>query len=52
MNPKREELDNFRKFTGPLIDVRSQGEYYKGNMSNSINIPLFNDEERSIIGTI
>ena len=52
MYSKREELDKFREFTGPLIDVRSPGEYYKGNMSNSINIPLFNDEERSIIGTI
>ena len=52
MYSKSEELDKFREFTGPLIDVRSPGEYYKGNMSNSINIPLFNDEERSIIGTI
>ena len=52
MHSHREELEKFRKFKGPLIDVRSPGEYYKGNMSNSINIPLFNDEERSIIGKI
>ncbi len=35
---------------GILIDVRSPEEYYKGHMPNSINIPLFNNEERSIIG--
>ena len=52
MYSKREELEIFRKFTGPLIDVRSPGEYYKGNMPNSINIPLFDNEERSIVGTV
>ena len=52
MYSKREELEKFRKFKGPLIDVRSPGEYYKGNLPNSINIPLFDNEERSIIGTI
>ena len=50
MYSKREELKKFRKFKGPLIDVRSPGEYYKGNLPNSINIPLFDDEERSIVG--
>ncbi len=49
---KREELKKFRKFKGPLIDVRSPGEYYKGNLPNSINIPLFDNEERSIVGKI
>ena len=52
MYSKREELEKFKNFKGPLIDVRSPGEYYKGNMPNSINIPLFDNEERSIIGTI
>ena len=52
MNSKSEELEKFRKFRGPLIDVRSPDEYYKGNLPNSINIPLFDNEERSIIGTI
>jgi len=49
---KREGLEKFRSFKGPLIDVRSPSEYYKGHMPNSINIPLFDNEERSIIGTI
>ncbi len=52
MYSKREELEKFRKVNGPLIDVRSPGEYYKGNMPNSINIPLFDNEERSIVGTV
>jgi len=49
---KRKELEKFRSFKGPLIDVRSPSEYYKGDMPNSINIPLFDNDERSIIGTI
>ena len=49
---KREGLEKFRSFKGPLIDVRSPDEYYKGHMPNSINIPLFDNDERSIIGTI
>ena len=52
MHFKSQELEKFRKFRGPLIDVRSPDEYYKGNLPNSINIPLFDNEERSIIGTI
>ena len=49
---KRKELEKFRSFKGPLIDVRSPSEYYKGHMPNSINIPIFDNDERSIIGTI
>ena len=52
MNSRKEELEEFRKLNGPLIDVRSPGEYYKGHMPNSINIPLFDNEERSIVGTV
>jgi len=49
---KRKELEKFRSFKGPLIDVRSPSEYYKGHLPNSINIPLFDNYERSKIGTI
>jgi len=34
------------------IDVRSPKEYAKGHIPHAINIPLFNDEERAIVGTL
>jgi len=50
MNFKSTTLKEFRNLKGLLIDVRSPDEYYKGHMPNSINIPLFNNDERSFIG--
>ena len=50
MNFKSNDLKEFRKNNGLLIDVRSPDEYYKGHMPNSINIPLFNNDERAFIG--
>ena len=41
---KSKELEKFRSFKGPLIDVRSPSEYYKGHLPNSINIPLFDND--------
>ncbi len=35
----------------PIIDVRSPGEFAQGHVSNAINVALFNDEERAIVGT-
>jgi len=52
MHFKRKELEKFRSFKGLIIDVRSPNEYYKGHMPNSINIPLFDNDERAIIGKI
>ncbi len=37
---------------GVIIDVRSPSEYLKGHIPNSFNIPIFNDAERAIVGTI
>lgn len=34
----------------PVIDVRSPGEYKKGHIPGSFNIPLFDDNERSEVG--
>ncbi len=42
-------LNLSKKF--PIIDVRSPGEYELGHISGSFSIPLFNDEERALIGT-
>ena len=50
MKFKSFELKEFMESKGPLIDVRSPDEYYKGHMPDSINIPLFNNEERAIVG--
>lgn len=35
-----------------LIDVRSPGEYARGHIPGSFNIPLFSDEERAHVGTV
>ena len=35
-----------------IIDVRSPGEFQQGHIHNSINIPLLNNEERAIVGTV
>ncbi|MFA6074560.1 MAG: tRNA 2-selenouridine(34) synthase MnmH [Negativicutes bacterium] len=35
-----------------FVDVRSPGEYTAGCLPNAINIPLFNDAERAVVGTI
>lgn len=35
----------------PIIDVRSPGEFSKGNIPSAHNIELFSDEERAIVGT-
>lgn len=37
---------------GPLIDVRSPGEYLQGHIPGAVNIPLFTDEERARVGTL
>lgn len=33
------------------IDVRSEGEYNYGHIPHAVNLPLFNNEERKIVGT-
>jgi tRNA 2-selenouridine synthase len=35
----------------PVIDVRSPGEFLKGNIPKAHNIELFTNEERAIVGT-
>ncbi|MCX6247024.1 MAG: tRNA 2-selenouridine(34) synthase MnmH [Bacteroidetes bacterium] len=38
--------------TFPVIDVRSEKEYLSGHIPGAINLPLFNDEERAVVGTL
>jgi tRNA 2-selenouridine synthase len=40
-----------RSATGPIFDVRSPCEFTCGHIPGSINLPLFTDEERAIVGT-
>lgn len=36
----------------PVIDVRSPGEFMHAQIPGACSLPLFNDEERKIVGTI
>lgn len=35
-----------------FVDVRSPGEFTAGHIPGAINIPLFTDEERAVVGTL
>ncbi|TDH19721.1 tRNA 2-selenouridine(34) synthase MnmH [Segetibacter sp. 3557_3] len=35
----------------PVVDVRSEGEYLQAHIPNAVSLPLFNNEERKIVGT-
>lgn len=45
-------IANFNQQKYVWIDVRSPSEYKEATIPGSINIPLFNDEERDEIGTL
>jgi tRNA 2-selenouridine synthase len=36
----------------PVIDVRSPGEFIQGHIPGAINLPLFDNDERAVVGTI
>lgn len=35
----------------PILDVRSPAEFRKGHIPGAISLPLFNDQERAVVGT-
>ena len=35
-----------------ILDVRTPGEFKKGHIPGAMNLPLFSDEERAVVGTI
>lgn len=43
-------ITDFLAAPGPLLDVRSPGEYHQGHMGGAIAFPLFGDEERAQVG--
>lgn len=44
--------EEFLASNHPVIDVRSPAEFSQGHIPGAVNIPLFNNEERAIIGTL
>ncbi len=49
---RRIQLDEALPGGHQIIDVRSAGEFIAGTIPGAINVPLFDDDERSVIGTI
>jgi tRNA 2-selenouridine synthase len=45
-------VDDFLAQTGPILDVRSPGEFARGHIPGARNLPLFDDAERAEIGTL
>ncbi len=49
-NKQNVSIGDFRKESGPILDVRSPVEFVKGHIPDAVNFPLFSDEERAKIG--
>lgn len=51
---ERKQAKDFLKITQniPFFDVRSPGEYECGHIPGAISMPLFDNEERAIVGTL
>ena len=43
-------ITDFRNLTSPIVDVRSPEEFSQGHWPGAINIPLFSDSQRELIG--
>lgn len=43
-------LDFVRRGLSTIVDVRSPSEYLQGHIPGAINLPLFDDEERAVVG--
>ncbi len=44
-------IDEFLHYPGPILDVRSPGEYGHGHIPAAVSFPLFTDAERAQVGT-
>ncbi len=52
--PTSIDIDQFLKLSEihPILDVRTPAEFEQGHIVGAINLPLFTNEERIIIGTL
>jgi len=50
--PRRLSFGDLQQGQWQVIDVRSAVEFTAGSVPGAVNIPLFDDEERGMIGTI
>lgn len=44
-------IEEFLNAAGPILDVRSPGEFEQGHIPGAISFPLFSNEERAEVGT-
>lgn len=49
--PKPLNIEDFLQGSGPILDVRSPGEYDHGHIPGAVSFPLFTNEERARVGT-
>ncbi len=49
--PKSLKPDAFFQASGTILDVRSSAEYGQGHIPGAVSFPLFNNEERALVGT-
>ncbi len=54
MAESKTDISDFlqKSMTWPIMDVRSPAEYSHGHIPGAANLPLFTNEERSIVGTL
>lgn len=45
------KLADFLKATGPIVDVRSPGEFAHAHLPGAVSLPLFSNSERARVGT-
>ena len=45
-------IEEFLAAAGPLLDVRSPGEFGRGHIPGAVNVPLFDDAGRAEIGML
>ena len=47
-----QDVSTFLAAKGPIVDVRSPGEFEQGHVPGAVNLPLFSNEERAQVGTV